>query len=82
MMHTMKFSKEHNLWTVGYYAPDYEWIPISDHKDVDDAKAEVSYLNGGLEPRTAGLIALSIERLADCVLGTGQESVSVVSSGE
>ena len=41
---------EPGLWTVGYYKPDGEWEPESDHSSSEDAAARVHYLNGGNEP--------------------------------
>jgi hypothetical protein len=38
------------LWTVGFYAPDGEWIPEMDCKSVEEAAARVSWLNGGVKP--------------------------------
>lgn len=38
---------EQYLWTVGFYTPNGEWIPESDHNNRDDAMARVHYLNGG-----------------------------------
>jgi len=35
------------LWTVGYYAPDGEWVPESDHDNPGDAARRVAWLNGG-----------------------------------
>lgn len=37
------------LYTVGYYAPDGEWMPESDHSSSEDAAKRVHYLNGGKE---------------------------------
>lgn len=37
---------EPGLWTVGFYAPDGEWIPESDHSSGDEAAARVAWLNG------------------------------------
>lgn len=38
---------EAGLWTVGFYSPDGEWHPESDHDNADFAAARVHYLNGG-----------------------------------
>ncbi len=38
---------EPGLWTVGFYSPDFEWMPESDHKNKDDAALRVAWLNGG-----------------------------------
>ena len=40
---------EPGLWTVGFYAPDGEWMPESDHDIKEDAVKKVHYLNGGKE---------------------------------
>jgi hypothetical protein len=42
-------SPQHDLYTVGFYAPDGEWHPESDHESADDAAERVHYLNGGDE---------------------------------
>lgn len=38
---------EPQLWTVGHYAPDGEWIPESDHSTKEQAANKVILLNGG-----------------------------------
>ncbi len=38
---------EPGLWTVGFYAPDGEWHPDSDHDNREEAAERVHYLNGG-----------------------------------
>jgi hypothetical protein len=38
---------EPGLWTVGFYAPNGEWRPESDHDSEDKAAARVHWLNGG-----------------------------------
>ena len=38
---------EPGLWTVGFYAPNGNWVAESDHESKEDAAARVSYLNGG-----------------------------------
>lgn len=35
------------LYTVGFYKPNGEWEPESDHADREEAAARVHYLNGG-----------------------------------
>lgn len=40
-------SLDHQLWTVGYYAPDGEWVSDSDHSAKEAAAARVRWLNGG-----------------------------------
>jgi hypothetical protein len=37
---------EPGLWTVGFYSPNGEWVPESDHNDKDAAAYRVAYLNG------------------------------------
>ena len=34
------------LYTVGFYKPDGEWEPESDHESQDDAANRVAWLNG------------------------------------
>ena len=36
-----------NLWTVGFYKPDGEWIGESDYENRADAAERVHWLNGG-----------------------------------
>lgn len=38
---------EPGLWTVGFYSPDGEWHPESDHETKEKAAKRVHYLNGG-----------------------------------
>ncbi len=38
---------EPNLWTVGFYDPQGEWHPDSDHDSREKAAERVHYLNGG-----------------------------------
>lgn len=35
------------LYTVGFYRPEGEWEPESDHTDAEDAAKRVAFLNGG-----------------------------------
>lgn len=37
---------EPNLWTVGFYSPNGEWHPESDHGSPEKAAERVHYLNG------------------------------------
>lgn len=39
-------SSERNLWTVGFYSPDGEWHPESDHTSPEEAAKRVAWLNG------------------------------------
>jgi hypothetical protein len=52
---------EPGLWTVGFYRPDGEWEPESDHGDREEAAGRVRFLNGGqaAAPATLDLIALT-----------------------
>lgn len=38
---------EPRLWTVGFYTPDGQWEPESDHGSKDAAAERVRVLNGG-----------------------------------
>jgi len=38
---------ETELWTVGFYDPQGQWQPESDHKSREDAARRVHFLNGG-----------------------------------
>ncbi len=38
---------EPGLWTVGFYKPDGEWEPESDHSSKENAAERVHWLNGG-----------------------------------
>lgn len=40
---------DHQLYTVGFYSPDGEWEPESDHDNIRDAAARVVSLNGGTQ---------------------------------
>jgi len=40
---------EPHLWTVGFYKPNGEWEPESDHNNKQDAAERVHYLNGSKE---------------------------------
>lgn len=37
------------LYTVGFYKPDGEFVPESDHNSAEKAAERVHYLNGGKE---------------------------------
>jgi len=41
------WQSEPNLWTVGYYSPDGERHPESDHDTPEKAAERVHWLNGG-----------------------------------
>lgn len=38
---------EPQLFTVGFYDPNGNWHPDSDHDDREEARKRVHYLNGG-----------------------------------
>ncbi|MEX2964238.1 hypothetical protein [Microbulbifer sp. TYP-18] len=38
---------EPGLWTVGFYTPDGQWKPESDHSNQEDAANRAAFLNGG-----------------------------------
>lgn len=40
---------EPNLYTVGFYTPEGEWMTDSDHSTKEEAAKRVHYLNGGNE---------------------------------
>lgn len=40
---------EPQLWTVGFYSPDDEWISDSDHGSRGEAADRVRWLNGGCD---------------------------------
>ena len=37
---------ETDVWTVGFYRPNGEWVPESDHISQDNAAQRVHWLNG------------------------------------
>ena len=41
---------EPGLWTVGFYSPDGQFHPESDHESEEGAAGRVHYLNGGELP--------------------------------
>jgi len=43
----LRSNSDSGLWTVGFYSPNGEWIPESDHDSPEDAAQRVHYLNGG-----------------------------------
>lgn len=46
-MYVYRYFKDTGCYTVGFYAPDGEWIPESDHKTAEEAAQRVAWLNGG-----------------------------------
>jgi len=56
--------EKHNIihWsTVGFYKPNGEFEPDSDHLTVDEAAARVHYLNGGIQADQLDTIASAAE---------------------
>lgn len=49
------WESEPGLWTVGYYKPDGQREPESDHETAGAAAAQVHYLNGGPARALEGL---------------------------
>lgn len=43
------YRKFEDCYTVGFYSPNGEWHPESDHDTAEEAAARVHYLNGGTE---------------------------------
>lgn len=39
--------KGEEVWTVGFYDPQGNWVPESDHATAEAAARRVHYLNGG-----------------------------------
>lgn len=37
---------EPGLWTVGFYDPQGQWVPESDHGTAEEAAKRVAWLNG------------------------------------
>lgn len=64
-------SANHDLFTVGFYAPDGKWHPDSDHSDRQEAAKRVHYLNGGKEEEIQSPMERAIELF-------GQEKVDQV----
>jgi hypothetical protein len=44
-------SFQRGLWTVGFYKPNGEFEPESDHDNIESAADRVHYLNGGDKTR-------------------------------
>lgn len=40
---------EYHLYTVGFYDPQGNWHPDSDHEDQEEAAKRVAWLNGSKE---------------------------------
>ena len=47
-------------WTVGFFTPEGEWEPESDHTTVKAAAARVHYLNGGSDVTAADISAAAM----------------------
>ena len=43
---------EPNLWTVGFYDPQGNWYPESDHRSAQEAAERVAWLNGSKKEDT------------------------------
>lgn len=41
------YLRTEDVYVVGFYRPDNEFVPESDHRSRDDAARRVHYLNGG-----------------------------------
>lgn len=54
---------ESQLWTVGFYTPDGEWEPESDHTSHTEAADRVHYLNGGTAKKTHNFCPVCGENL-------------------
>jgi hypothetical protein len=46
----LKSERNPDLFTVGFYKPDGEWEPESDHTDAEEAAERVAWLNGSGAP--------------------------------
>ncbi len=60
-------SRSEALYTVGFYTPDGDWEPESDHSDKEEAAKRVAYLNGvGLsEGDVKKIVGSALSRHAD-----------------
>lgn len=49
-MHVYRKTRESGeiLYTVGYWVPGGDWVPLEDTSDEGEARALVNYLNGGM----------------------------------
>ena len=50
-MNWVYIQSEHRLWTVGFYRPNGEFCPESDHEDKEQAARRVHWLNGGVSKK-------------------------------
>lgn len=50
-MYVYRYFPEAGCYTVGFYDPNAQWVPESDHKTSWEAAMRVHYLNGGEEPK-------------------------------
>ena len=55
---------EPQLWTVGFYSPDGEFHPESDHDNKESAAERVHWLNGGNRKEEVNPYLLTGEELA------------------
>jgi hypothetical protein len=64
MIHTAIENNEGSWMTAGFFDPDGEWIPLSQHGNREEALAYASYYNGGLHPdAVAATMAYNAARL-------------------
>ena len=57
------------LLTVGFYTPDGEWVPDSDHDNREDARRRVHYLNGGTDQVRLDILEKRLDAL-EAALGS------------
>lgn len=46
-MYVYEYLRDAGVYTVGFYKPDGEFVPESDHKTAKEAVSRVNWLNGG-----------------------------------
>jgi len=52
---------EYALWTVGFYSPDGQFMPESDHSTPNDAAQRAAWLNGDVGPLEDRISSLEIQ---------------------
>jgi hypothetical protein len=57
----------YGIFTVGFYRPDGEWVPESDHGTSEEAAGRAHYLNGGVDIES--IMAESARLIADAISG-------------
>jgi len=62
------------ICVVGFYDPNGQWIPESDHFEIFSAAARVHYLNGGVD---AELIGQVVGHIADLIVKTNDSLVDL-----